>query len=56
MQMRKMRLIGIIGAAIVVIIMVILKLTHKPSVFAVPFLLPFLVMILIDFSGRSKNS
>lgn len=53
--MRKMRLIGIIGAALVIAIVIILKIFHLSSVIAIPFLLPFLVMILIDISGR-KNS
>jgi NhaP-type Na+/H+ and K+/H+ antiporter len=52
--MRKMRLIGIIGAILVILVIIMLKILHKPSVFGVPLLLPFLVMILIDISGR-KN-
>jgi hypothetical protein len=54
--MRKMRLIGIIGAIIVIVVIIALKMLHYPSVFGVPFLLPFLVMILIDVSGRNKTS
>jgi hypothetical protein len=54
--MRKMRLIGIIGATVVIIVIIALKLMHKPGFFAIPFLLPFLVMILIDISGRSKGA
>jgi hypothetical protein len=54
--MRKMRLIGITGTCIVLLIIAILRVFHFPSVFGVPFLLPFLVMILIDISGRKGNS
>jgi len=54
--MRKMRLIGIIGLVLVIIIILILKMLHKPAYFGIPFLLPFLVMILIDLSGRKKPS
>ncbi|HRG57797.1 MAG TPA: hypothetical protein PK323_02510 [Bacteroidia bacterium] len=53
--MRKMRLIGLIGIVFVILVIFLLKLLHKPSFFAVPFLLPFLVMILIDMSGRNKS-
>ena len=53
--MRKMRLIGIIGAILVIVMVLILKAFHLNSVFAIPFLLPFLVMILIDISGRKKT-
>jgi hypothetical protein len=52
MRMRKMRWIGIIGASLVIVITIILKLIKVNAVFMIPFLLPFLVMILIDMSGR----
>jgi len=54
--MRKMRLIGIIGACMVIAVIVVLKITGLQAVFGVPFLLPFLVMILIDISARNKTS
>jgi hypothetical protein len=54
--MRKMRLIGIIGTILVIAIVLVLKMFHFSSIFAIPFLLPFLVMILIDISGRDKTS
>jgi tryptophan-rich sensory protein len=55
MKMRKMRFIGIAGALLVIAIVLVLKMFNKSSVFAIPFLLPFLVMILIDISGGRKN-
>ena len=53
--MNKMRIIAIVGLIVIITIAVVLKLNHKNTTAVIPFLLPFLVIILIDIDRKSKK-